>query len=51
MLATRTLEFDRIVDAVAALALTPLGTDALAGLEPATRVTIRFTTSAEPLRR
>src|SRR6188508_2705620 len=36
MLATRTLEFDRIVDAVTELALTPLGSDALAGLEPAT---------------
>ncbi len=36
MLATRTLEFDRIVDAVAALALTPLGSTALAELEPST---------------
>jgi DNA mismatch repair protein MutS2 len=36
MLATRTLEFDRIVDAVTALALTPLGAAALAALEPST---------------
>jgi DNA mismatch repair protein MutS2 len=36
MLATRTLEFDRIVDAVTALALTPLGGTALAELEPST---------------
>jgi DNA mismatch repair protein MutS2 len=36
MLATRTLEFDRIVDAVTALALTPLGSNALADLEPST---------------
>ena len=36
MLATRTLEFDRIVDAVTALALTPLGTAALSDLEPST---------------
>ena len=36
MLATRTLEFDRIVDAVAALALTPLGFAALSDLEPST---------------
>lgn len=36
MLATRTLEFDRIVDAVTALALTPLGAAALAELEPST---------------
>ena len=36
MLATRTLEFDRIVDAVTALALTPLGTAALSELEPST---------------
>ena len=36
MLATRTLEFDRIVDAVTALALTPLGTAALSALEPST---------------
>ena len=36
MIATRTLEFDRIVDAVAALALTPLGAEALAELEPST---------------
>ncbi|MEY4637452.1 MAG: MutS2 protein [Acidobacteriota bacterium] len=34
MLALRTLEFDRIVDAVTALALTPLGTAALSELEP-----------------
>ncbi|HUQ86145.1 MAG TPA: endonuclease MutS2 [Vicinamibacterales bacterium] len=34
MLATRTLEFDRIVDAVTALALTPLGSASLAGIEP-----------------
>ena len=36
MLATRTLEFDRIVDAVTALALTPLGSAALSALEPST---------------
>ncbi|MFA5910142.1 MAG: endonuclease MutS2 [Vicinamibacterales bacterium] len=36
MLATRTLEFDRIVDAVTALALTPLGAAALSALEPST---------------
>ena len=36
MLATRTLEFDRVVDAVTALALTPLGSAALAELEPST---------------
>jgi DNA mismatch repair protein MutS2 len=36
MLATRTLEFDRIVSAVRALALTPLGSTALAALEPST---------------
>ncbi len=36
MLATRTLEFDRIVDAVTALALTPLGGAALAELAPST---------------
>lgn len=36
MPATRTLEFDRIVDAVTVLALTPLGTVALAALEPST---------------
>jgi DNA mismatch repair protein MutS2 len=36
MLALRTLEFDRIVEAVAALALTPLGSSALAELEPST---------------
>ena len=36
MPATRTLEFDRIVDAVTALALTPLGTAALSALEPST---------------
>jgi len=34
MLATRTLEFDRIVDAVTALALTPLGAASLSELEP-----------------
>ena len=34
MQSTRTLEFDRIVDAVTALALTPLGSAALAELEP-----------------
>jgi len=36
MLATRTLEFDHIVDAVTELALTPLGTAALSELEPST---------------
>ena len=36
MQATRTLEFDRIVEAVAALALTPLGAAALSELEPST---------------
>ena len=36
MLATRTLEFDRIVEAVTALALTPLGSAELAGLGPST---------------
>src|SRR5687767_8196253 len=36
MLATRTLEFDRIVEAVTALALTPLGSLALSDLEPST---------------
>jgi DNA mismatch repair protein MutS2 len=36
MLALRTLEFDRIVEAVTALALTPLGAAALSELEPAT---------------
>lgn len=36
MLALRTLEFDRIVDAVTALAVTPLGAAALAALEPST---------------
>ena len=36
MFALKTLEFDRIVDAVQALALTPLGSAALAGLEPST---------------
>src|SRR5262245_4198198 len=35
-LALRTLEFDRIVDVVSGLALTPLGADALHALEPAT---------------
>ena len=34
MLTTRTLEFDRIVDAVTALALTPLGATSLAELAP-----------------
>jgi DNA mismatch repair protein MutS2 len=34
MFATRTLEFDRIVDAVTALALTPLGSASLSELEP-----------------
>ena len=33
---TRTLEFDRIVESVAALALTPLGSAAIAELEPST---------------
>jgi DNA mismatch repair protein MutS2 len=36
MLATRTLEFDRIVEVVTALALTPLGSSALSDLEPST---------------
>jgi DNA mismatch repair protein MutS2 len=36
MQSTRTLEFDRIVDAVTALAITPLGAAALAELEPST---------------
>ena len=36
MLALKTLEFDRIVDAVRALALTPLGSAALDALEPST---------------
>jgi len=36
MLALRTLEFDRIVENVAALALTPLGSAALSELEPST---------------
>jgi DNA mismatch repair protein MutS2 len=36
VLALRTLEFDRIVDAVTGLALTPLGSAALADLEPST---------------
>jgi len=36
MLALRTLEFDRIVDAVTALALTPLGGAALSALAPST---------------
>jgi len=36
MLATRTLEFDRIVDAVTALALTPLGSTSLSELAPST---------------
>ena len=34
MLALRTLEFDRIVEVITQLALTPLGADALAALEP-----------------
>ncbi|PYR24342.1 MAG: hypothetical protein DMF98_15695, partial [Acidobacteria bacterium] len=34
--ALRTLEFDRIVDAVQALALTPMGADRLARLAPST---------------
>src|SRR5688572_13446794 len=33
---SRTLEFDRIVDAVTALAITPLGSHALSELEPST---------------
>jgi DNA mismatch repair protein MutS2 len=36
MLALKTLEFDRIVEAVRALALTPLGSAALEALEPST---------------
>ena len=36
MLALRTLEFDRIVEVVTGLALTPLGAAALAALEPET---------------
>jgi DNA mismatch repair protein MutS2 len=36
MLTTRTLEFDRIVDAVTALALTPLGATSLSELAPST---------------
>jgi dsDNA-specific endonuclease/ATPase MutS2 len=36
MFALETLEFDRIVDAVRALALTPLGSAALDALEPST---------------
>src|SRR5262245_61430020 len=36
MLALHTLEFDRIVDAVRALALTPLGHTAIEALEPST---------------
>jgi DNA mismatch repair protein MutS2 len=36
MLAARTLEFDRIVDAVTALAITPLGRASLEELEPST---------------
>ena len=36
MLATRTLEFDRIVEAVTALSLTPLGSASLSELEPST---------------
>jgi DNA mismatch repair protein MutS2 len=47
MVATRTLEFDRIVDAVGALALTPLGAEALSDLEPSTdpQVVIRLQAS------
>jgi DNA mismatch repair protein MutS2 len=40
MQSTRTLEFDRIVDAVTALAVTPLGAAELAELEPSTDPTI-----------
>src|SRR4051812_20860549 len=36
MQSIRTLEFDRIVDAVTALAVTPLGASELASLEPST---------------
>src|SRR5687767_2403420 len=36
MLALRTLEFDRIVETVASLALTPLGEHVLAELQPQT---------------
>jgi dsDNA-specific endonuclease/ATPase MutS2 len=36
MQSARTLEFDRIVDAVTALALTPLGAESLAELVPST---------------
>jgi dsDNA-specific endonuclease/ATPase MutS2 len=36
MQSARTLEFDRIVDAVTALALTPLGAVSLSELEPST---------------
>src|SRR5688572_12570196 len=36
MLAARTLEFDRVVDAVTALAITPLGAAELSALEPST---------------
>ena len=36
MQSTRTLEFDRIVDAVTALAVTPLGAAELTELEPST---------------
>src|SRR5688500_5298522 len=36
MQSTRTLEFDRVVDAVTALAITPLGAAALSELEPST---------------
>ena len=36
MQSTRTLEFDRIVDAITALALTPLGADTLSELAPST---------------
>ena len=36
MHSTRTLEFDRVVDAVTALAMTPLGAASLEELEPST---------------
>src|SRR5688500_8828201 len=36
MLALRTLEFDRIVEVVSGLALTPMGTEVLAQLQPHT---------------
>ena len=40
MQSARTLEFDRIVDAVTALALTPLGSASLSELEPSTDPTV-----------